>query len=73
MRIPGLVIKRMKIMRAALAMRIIPDGADKPLPELPLTVEIDPQDDGEVKLWNKLMPQYRGMLNAKVKNKKRYG
>ena len=73
MRIPGLVIKRMKIMRAALAMRIIPDGADKPLPELPQTVEIDPQDDGEVKLWDRLMPKYRGMLNAKVKNKKRYG
>ncbi len=73
MRIPGLVIKRMKIMRAALAMRIIPDGADKPLPELPLTVEIDPQDDGEVKLWDRLMPKYRGMLNAKVKKKKRFG
>ncbi len=71
-RIPELVLKRMRIMRAALAMRIIPNGADKPLPELPLVVEIDPEDDGEVKLWDRVMPKYRGLLNATVKNKQRY-
>lgn len=62
----------MKAKRVALSMKIIPDGSDKPLPPLPLTVEIDPHDTGEVKLWDRLMPAYRGLLNAKVKNKQRY-
>ena len=66
------VMARIRALRAALAMRVIPDGADKPLPPLPQTVEIDPQDNGEVKLWNKVMPKYRGLLNATVKNKQRY-
>ena len=61
-----------KIRRALFSMKVIPDGAEKPLPGLPLEVEIDPQDDGEVQLWDRLMPKYRGMLNAKVKNKKRF-
>ena len=71
--VKGFIQQRMQIMRAALAMRVIPEGADKPLPELPPVVEIDPADDGEVKLWDRLMPKYRGMLNATVKNKQRYG
>lgn len=63
----------MKIRRAAFAMRIIPDGADKPLvPALPSASEIDPEDEGEVKLWDRLMPKYRGLLNAKVINKQRF-
>lgn len=68
-----LILQRIRVMRAALAMRVIPEGADKPLPELPPVVEIDPDDDGEVKLWDRLMPKFRGMLNATVKNKQRYG
>lgn len=68
-----LILQRIRAMRAALAMRVIPEGADKPLPELPPVVEIDPADDGEVKLWDRLMPKFRGMLNATVKNKQRYG
>ncbi len=62
-----------KARRAAFSMRVIPDGADKPLPGLPLTVEIDPQDEGESTLWDRLMPKYQGLLKAKVKNKQRYG
>ena len=61
-----------KAKRAAFSMRVIPDGSDKPLPELPPVVEIDPEDDGEVKLWDRLMPKFRGILNAVVKNKQRY-
>jgi hypothetical protein len=61
-----------KAKKAALGMRVIPDGADKPLPPLPATVEIDPDDDGEVKLWDRLMPKFRGILNARVKNKQRF-
>lgn len=61
-----------KATRAALAMRIIPDGADKPLDPLPATVEIDPDDTSESDLWDKLMPEYRGLLKAKVENKQRY-
>ncbi len=67
-----LILQRLKAMRAALAMRIIPNGADLPLPGLPMTVEIDPDDDGEVKLWDRVMPKYRGLLNASVKNRKRF-
>lgn len=62
-----------KAKKAALAMKVIPDGADKPLPPLPAIVEIDPEDDGEVKLWDRLMPKFRGILNARVKNKQRFG
>lgn len=62
-----------KIGRAAFAMRIIPDGADKPLlPATQADSEIDPEDDGEAKLWDRLMPKYRGLLNAEVINKQRF-
>lgn len=61
------------IRRAAFAMRIIPDGANKPLiPATQADSEIDPEDDGEVKLWDRLMPKYRGLLNAEVINKQRF-
>lgn len=62
-----------RIKRAALAMRVIPDGADKPLPAAsPAASEIDPDDDGESKLWDRLMPKYRGLLKAKVINRQRF-
>ena len=67
-----LICQRIQAHKAALAMRVIPDGADKPLPAPVTTVEIDPEDDGEVELWDRLMPKYRGLLNARVKNKQRY-
>lgn len=61
------------IKRKALAMRIIPDGADKPLiPATSADSEIDPEDTGETALWDRLMPKYRGILNATVVNKQRY-
>ncbi len=66
------VEQRVSAARAAFALRVIPNGADKPLPELPLNVEIDPEDMGEVELWDRLMPKYKGLLNASVKNKQRY-
>jgi len=53
-------------------MKVIPDGSDKPLEPLPVSVEIDPDDSSEVVLWDKLMPEYKGLLNAKVENKQRY-
>jgi hypothetical protein len=59
------------IRRAALAMRVIPDGAEKPLPPH-ANAEIDPDDDSEAVLWDRLMPKYRGLLNATVINKQRY-
>jgi len=58
--------------KTALSMKVIPDGADKPLPPPATSVEFDPADDAEVKLWNRLMPKYRGLLNARVRNKQRY-
>lgn len=61
-----------KIAKAAFAMKVIPDGADKPPPALPANVEIDPDDEGEVRLWDRLMPEYRGMLKATVINKQRF-
>lgn len=67
-----LIWQRIQARRVTLAMRVIPDGANKPLPTPVISVEIDPDDDGEVKLWDRLMPKYRGLLNARVKNKQRY-
>lgn len=62
----------LKTKRALLSMKVIPDGSDKPLDPLPVSVEIDPDDTSEVTLWDKLMPEYKGLLNAKVENKQRY-
>lgn len=64
--------KRITAMRAMLAMRVIPNGADKPLPELPAEVDIDPDDKSAERLWDKYMQKYKGMLNATVKNKQRF-
>jgi hypothetical protein len=58
--------------KAALAMRVIPDGADKPLLPPEPTVEIDPEDDGAERLWDRLMPEYKGLLDADVVNRQRY-
>lgn len=65
---PGWLARTKAVM---LAMRVSPNGHDQPLPPLP-PVEIDPEDDSEQKLWDKLMPKYRGLLRAQVKGKRRY-
>lgn len=69
------VVTQRGLIRAkqvALSMKVIPDGADKPLPPPVTSVDFDPADDGEVKLWDRLMPKFRGLLNAQVKNKQRF-
>lgn len=50
------------------AMRIIPDGADKPLPLTPYDeAEITPADVRRaIRKWNELMPEYAGILEAKI-------
>lgn len=53
-------------------MKVIPDGADKPLEPLPGTVEINAEDKSATVLWNELMPEYKGLLDAIVENKQRY-
>jgi hypothetical protein len=58
--------------RALLSMKVIPDGADKPLEPLPGTVEINAEDKSATVLWNELMPEYKGLLDAIVENKQRY-
>jgi hypothetical protein len=68
------IVRRALILatKAALSMKVIPDGADKPLPPLPAMVEIDPEDTSEIALWDRLMPEYKGLLNAKIEKKRRY-
>lgn len=52
------------------SMKIIPDGADRPLP---LATDADAEvTEADAKraiaLWDELMPDYAGLLNAKVVN-----
>lgn len=46
----------------------VPKGADAPLPEQPTAAEIAAGETGKgaAALWDRLMPQYAGMLDAKV-------
>lgn len=53
------------------AVRIIPKGADDPLPAIPRQVEITPEDvDEAIANWNELMPEFAGMLEAEVINQR---
>jgi len=55
------------------SVRFIPKGADEPLPPVPNQVEITPEDvEKAIADWDKNMPQYAGMLKAKVENKRDY-
>jgi len=54
-------------------VRIIPKGADDPLPRVPNEVEITTEDvDKAIRHWNAVMPDYAGMLEADVINKRDY-
>ena len=53
------------------SVRIIPKGAGDPLPRVPDVVEITPEDvDEAIRHWNEVMPDYAGMLEAEVINKR---
>lgn len=52
-----------------MAETVTPRGADQPLPPLPAEVPITGADKANaVALWDRLMPKYRGLLNAPVVN-----
>jgi len=53
------------------AVRIIPQGADDPLPALSNVVEITDADvDRAIAEWDELMPAYAGMLEAEIINQR---
>lgn len=53
------------IIAEVKALRIIPDGASEPLPPVPNEVEISTGDiERATALWDELMPEYAGLLNA---------
>lgn len=53
------------IITEVKALRIIPDGATEPLPPVPAEVEISESDiERATALWDELMPEYAGLLNA---------
>ncbi len=56
---------------AAKGVRFIPRGADLPLPELDVTVD---EDDVEraMRAWDRAMPEFAGLLDADVVNRKEY-
>ncbi len=60
-----------KAKAVMLAMRVIPRGADQPLPPLPIE-PVDPESKSAQRLWDRLMPKYRGLLDAKIKGKRRF-
>ncbi len=47
------------------AVRFIPEGAEEPLPPVPGEVGFsDAEIEQALALWDEIMPQYRGMLDA---------
>lgn len=53
------------------AVRFIPDGANEPMIPIPAEVEIsDNEIDQAVALWDELMPDFAGLLDAEVINKR---
>lgn len=66
--------KRAKQYAIPKAVNIIPSGAEEPLPPVPERVEISEADiEDAIAYWNKLMPEYRGMLDAEVEGREDYG
>jgi hypothetical protein len=56
------------------AVRFIPDGADDPIPPAPTGVALDIDDaDEAADFWDEIMPEYAGMLRARIKNSNRPG
>jgi len=53
------------------SVRIIPKGANEPLPAVPYDVEITPEDiERADREWNRLMPEAAGIMDAEVINKR---
>lgn len=62
--------KLIKELNQLSHVRIIPEGADQPLPPIPGKVIITQKDiDNANEEWNELMPSYAGMLDN-TENKK---
>ena len=59
-----------KVQDALKRVRIIPSGADDPLPPVPDVVEVS-EDDLDVMsdAWDETMPDYAGLLDAEVINR----
>jgi len=56
-----------KIESAIKQVRIIPAGSNDPLPPVPDVVDLDESDlEAISRLWDELMPEYAGMLDAEV-------
>lgn len=54
-------------------VRFIPEGANDPLPAIPGEVNLTPADaERAIAKWDKLMPEYKGLLEAVVKNKREH-
>jgi len=59
------------IYRQVKRIRIIPSGADDPIPPVPQEVEIDEDDlDTMSDAWDETMPDYAGLLDAEVINRR---
>lgn len=53
--------------RLVIRAKLVPDGADQPLPPMPANVEVTPAERTDaIAVWDELMPAYAGMLNAVV-------
>lgn len=67
-RVVNTVIARLsEIMATEARVKITPDGADEPLLPVPDTVGISDTDmDRAIADWDRLMPDYAGLLNAIV-------
>ncbi len=51
------------------AARIIPEGANEPLPPVPSTVDITDADiERAIAKWDRILPDYRGLLDAESKD-----
>lgn len=51
------------------ALRIIPDGSNDPIPEIPIEVTVTASDKRRAaRVFNRLIPGFSGLLSAKVKD-----
>ncbi len=61
-------LRRMRELNAGMRVaKIIPDGADEPLPPLPQTVEVDERDlQAGLDMWDRVLPDTAGLLSGGV-------
>jgi len=63
-----------RILAKMKLLRIIPSGSDDPLPPVPETVEVDEDDLNTMSAaWDETMPDYKGLLDAEVINRRNAG